>query len=76
MHFLGILLLCGVVLSLTDFIEGFTVTHGAAVWMTGFRCISKVNFGIDGQPVIFGIAHDVTHITNDGKTGKKAYSRG
>jgi bacteriorhodopsin len=34
--FCGILLLCGVVLFLTDFIEGFTVRHGTAVWLAGF----------------------------------------
>lgn len=34
--FFGILLLCGAVLFLTNFIEGFTVKHGTAVWFAGF----------------------------------------
>lgn len=33
---LAVLILCGLVLFLTDFIEGFTVKHGTAVWVAGF----------------------------------------
>jgi len=43
--FFGILLLCGFVLFITDFIEGFTVRHGTAVWVTGFGVCALLLIG-------------------------------
>lgn len=42
---IGILLLCGLILFLTDFIEGFTVRHGTAVWIAGFSTCAVLLIG-------------------------------
>lgn len=43
--FFGILLLCGVILFITDFIEGFTVRHGTAIWISGFGLCAAILIG-------------------------------